>query len=263
MRHVFLCGTFLTAAIAATNANAASAVATYFFQDNLNAVQSGVPALTAVDPTNSSGFVSSNVNGVTRDVYAFNGTASPVTSQGGLTLGTSSLLTDPAKYSVDMVFEFSDRAGQYRRILDVQNRQSDNGLYVDPSNNLDIYPVAGSSAAWTNGVFHHMVMTVDHTTAPSTVNTYLDGVSQFSASTDLLNLNLDPTSNPNQLITLFLDNVVGGGQGEWSSGQIALFRLWDGVLTPTEAQTLAPEPASLSILAAGVLLLRRRRQPSR
>ena len=148
--------------------------------------------------------------------------------------------------------------------MDVQNRASDNGFYVDPSNNLDIFPVSGSSAAWTNNVFHHIVLTDDGTT----VNTYLDGVSQFSATTTEMNLDFDPTDNPNQLIGFFLDNVAAGGQGEWSAGDVALVRLWDGVLSPTDAQNLAnnpflPEPASLGLLLSGatLLLTRRSRKP--
>jgi hypothetical protein len=48
---------------------------------------------------------------------------------------------------------------------------------------------------------------------------------------------------------------------------VGLIRVWDGVLTPQEAQDLAnnpflavPEPASLGLLAAGGLALLRRRR---
>jgi hypothetical protein len=161
-----------------------------------------------------------------------------------------------------MVFKFSDRNNAWRRILDVQNRQSDNGFYVDPSNNLDIFPVSGSTAAWTNDVYHHVVITDDGTT----VVTYLDGVSQFTTNTSEMNLDFDTTSNPNHLLGVFLDNSAAGGIGEWSAGEVSLLRLWDGVLTADEAQQLAvnpfvPEPASLGLLGAGgIALLSKRRR---
>src|SRR5664279_2772131 len=76
----------------------------------------------------------------------------------------------------------------------------------------------------------------------TTVTAYLDGVMQFSAPTDLMNLDGDPVNNPQQLFEIFLDNVAAGGQGEWSTGQVGLLRLWDGVLTPPQAMTLAASP---------------------
>ncbi len=235
----------------ANAAVAATIAATYEFNNNFNADQPGVVAATPVDPLGTSSFQSDVVLGQTRTVWAFNGNALPTSDQAGLTVDTTGLV-NPEDYSVDMVFELSDRDGAWRRILDVQNRQSDNGLYVDPSNNLDIFPVSGSTAAWTNNVYHHVVMTNDGTT----VNVYLDGISQFTATTS--EMNLDNVNNPGLLLGFFLDNVVGGGQGEFSSGRIALARLWNGVLTPAEAQQLAnnpfvPEPSTFVLAGIGLV----------
>jgi hypothetical protein len=237
----------------------ATPVATYEFQNTFAADQAGVTSLTAVDPETTSSFVTDTVLGNSQTVWAFNGINSPAADQAGLTLNTTSLLTDPGNYSVDMVLEFTQRDGAYRRLIDVQNRQSDNGFYVDPSNDLDIFPISGSSAAWSNNVFHHVVLTVDDSTSPATVSAYLDGVSQFTTSTNEMNLNADVADNPNQLLTFFLDNIAAGGQGEWSPGEVAFIRLWDGALTPTEAEALLPEPSTLALFAAAGLLLQRRR----
>jgi hypothetical protein len=241
-------------------ANAATAVATYEFGNTFAANEAGQPALTAVDPLGTSIFATDTVLGSVRSVWQFNGIALPPTSQAGLTVNTTGQIT-PESYSVDMVLEFFDRNGAYRRLIDVQNRQSDAGAYVDPSNNLDIFPVSGSSAAWTNNVYHHLVMTDNG----STVVLYLDGVSQFSVNTTIMNLDADVADNPNRLMGFFVDNVAAGGQGEWSSGKVALVRLWDGVLTPQEAQTLAtnpfvPEPSSAAMIGlVGVVAGLRRR----
>jgi hypothetical protein len=243
-------------ALLAPLANAATPVATYEFNNTFNALEPGKPALTPTDPSGLSVFTADTVFGVPRTVWAFNGT-SVITNQSGLTLATNGLIP-PQSYSVDMVFEFTQQQNAWRRIIDVENRQSDNGFYVNPSNNLDVFPVAGTSAAWTNNVYHHVVLTDTGTV----VKGYLDGVSQFSVNTTLLNI--DQADNPGRLMNFFLDNVVAGGQQEWSPGRVSLIRVWDGVLTDQEAGTLAtnpfvPEPSTLATLAlASTLLLRRR-----
>ncbi len=226
---------------------AASPVATYQFQGGFTAEETGAPAIVPVDLQGASAFVSDAVLGQTRTVWAFNGAGSPVDQQAGLTVRTAGLIP-PHAYSVDFVAKLNDREGAYRRLIDVQNRQSDNGFYVAPSDDLDVYPASGTSAAWSNGVYHHVVVTTDGTT----VNAYLDGVSQFTSTTNLLNLDVDPADNPNALMGFFLDNVAGGGQGEWSSGSVALIRLWDGVLTPTEAQALASNPFASTTVSVEV-----------
>lgn len=248
------------AAMSTVSAGAAVIKATYNFDNSFAAAEAGAPAAVEVDPLGASTFSADTVFGVPRTVFNFAGDSSNA-DQSGFTVNTAGLV-NPESYSVDMVFKFNERDGAWRRILDVQNRQSDNGFYVDPSNNLDVFPVAGSSAAWTTGVYHHVVMTTDGTT----VSGYIDGVSQFSAATALMNLDVDPASNPSQLLGFFLDNVAAGGQGEWSSGSIALARIWDGVLTPQEAAIIAtnpfvPEPGSAALFALpGFALLHRRRR---
>lgn len=225
-------------------ARAASPVATYELQSSFAAAEAGVPALVPVDPQGESRFTTDTALGQVRTVWSFNGAGSPADQQAGLTLEAAGLIP-PHTYSVDFVAKLTDLAGAYRRLIDVQNRRSDNGFYIDPSNNLRVYPAGGTTAAWTNGVYHHVVVTTDGTT----VNAYLDGVSQFTSTTNLLNLDYDPTNNPAQLMGFFLDNVAGGGQGEWSRGAVAFIRLWEGVLTPEEAHALAANPFATTTVA--------------
>lgn len=232
----------------------AGLVATYEFNNTLAADQAGVASLSAVDPLATSGFVNDTVFGHSRAVYAFNGLNSPVTDQGGLSLNTTGLVSTNS-YSVQIVFELFDRAGAWRRILDVQNRQSDNGFYVDPSNNLDIFPVAGSSHNFSSSIYHDVVLTV---ASNNTVNGYLDGTLQFTTSTPVMDIN-----NPSNLMNFFLDNVIGGGQGEWSRGRVALINLYNAPLTVAQADsisgsdpfaTVVPEPGTFIVwsLMAGV-----------
>jgi len=238
----------------------ADAVATYTFNGTLNAVQPGVAPLTAVDSLGTSGFQTATVFGNSQTTYHFDGAANPVSDQGGLDFNTTGLISSN-DYSVEMVFELDDQDG-WRRVLDSLDRQSDYGLYIDPNNNLDLYPNGGAGSPFTSDAFFDLFVTVD----PSgTVNGYFGGVEQFSE----ISPNLDVSTNT---LGFFLDNVVGGGQGEWSSGNVALIKVFNTALTadqvaaetadPFQGTSTAPEPGTWMLMvagAAGVAVLKRRR----
>jgi hypothetical protein len=231
---------------------AATLVATYTFDNTFVALEAGVPALSEVNPLGTSGFVSDTVAGTSRRVYQFLGNASPASQQGGLTFDNSGSKIPNASYSVGLYFSFFDGDGQWRRILDVENRQSDNGFYVDTSNHLAVYPAAGTTLVWSNNVYHHVVLT----NGAGQVKFYLDGSPQSSISTSLMNIN-----NPSGLVHFFLDNTAGGGQGEYSTGRVALVKLYDGVLTDSEvwgeSQTVGgvPEPGTMLLAAPALIVL--------
>jgi hypothetical protein len=177
----------------------------------------------------------------TGGVYNWTGASEPTPDQGGLTFDSTGLL-NPTEYTVALNFKFNEGNNAWRRIVDVQNRQSDNGFYVDPSNNLDVFPVAGSTSAFSTGEFHTVTLTVDGTV----VTAFLDGVEQFqNLSTNLMDIaNGD---NPGNLINLFLDNTVAGGQGEWSSGSIDYVRFYNGIAPPVAT----PEVSTWAMLILG------------
>jgi hypothetical protein len=245
---------FFVSALALTPLSHAGTVATYIFNDTFAAQEGGVAALTPVDPLSTSGFGNSIVFGNNRTVYTFHGAASPPADQGGLQFNTTGLIA-PDQYSVEMVFSFESASG-WRRILDSQDRTSDSGFYVDPSNHLDVFPVAGATTGFSANVYYDVFLTVASSGA---VDAYLGTSHEFSTTTSVMNVSTNT-------LGLFLDNTAGGGQGEWSGGNIALFRVFNNVLTPSDIATLdadpfaagktsVPEPASWLLLAGGAAAL--------
>jgi hypothetical protein len=228
----------------------AGLIAAYTFNNTLAAVQPGVAALTAVDPLGTSAYQTATVFGTSQTTYHFDGSASPVADQGGLDFNTTGLIS-ANNYSVELVFELTGASG-WRRIMDSLDRQSDNGLYIDPSNNLDVYPQGGTSTPFTANSFFDVFVTVDPS---NTVTGYFSGIEQFSETST----NLDIATNT---LGFFLDNVVGGGQGEWSSGNIALLKVFNTALTagqvaaetanPFQGTSTAPEPGTWMLLLSGV-----------
>ncbi len=240
--------------------NAATLAAAYTFSGNLNAQEGGVAALTAVDPLGNNGFVTDTVFGSSRTVYSFNGNTTPA-QQAGLTFNDSSNLISPSSYSLEIVFDLANVSG-YRRLVDTQNRASDNGLY-NLGGGLSLYPSANNPAAgFANNTYADLIFTDNGTS----VSAYVNGVLQFTIADSQLNLN--NANNPSQFVNLFLDNTAGGGQGEYSSGNIALFEAFDGVLSQSDVTALSanpfantgsststPEPTSSALALGGVLLL--------
>lgn len=251
----------LSFSVAVHIATAATVAATYLFQNTLAASQGGAPALTAVDPLAASGFVTDTVFGDSRQVWEFSGSSTPA-NQAGLVYDNTVLAIPSSSYSVELVFQFFNSSG-YRRILDVQNRLSDGGLYVDPSSKLNIFPAGSGPTTFTANAYHHVVVTNNGTQAIG----YLDGVYQFTLNSNEMNIN-----NGQNVINLFLDNTAGAGQSEYSSGRIALAQFYSGVLTSHEiadiyaadpvAAASTPEPASVATLGASLaaLMLYRRRR---
>lgn len=224
-------------------ASAAVLVASYGFNDSLAADQAGVASLVAIDPTGANQFETAVVNGNTQRVYTWGGVGSSPSTQGGFSLDTTGLLSYD-NYSVEMVFRFNELAqfgGGWRRIIDTQNRVSDNGFYVAPGNVLEVYPVVDGSTVFTTGDFHTVVLTNFVVNGVREVKAYLDGVLELESNTD--QLNLDNANNPGHLLNFFVDNYVDAPQ-EWAAGSIASLRVYDGIIVPSSV----PEPASAALV---------------
>ena len=91
------------------------------------------------------------VDGTPQPVFHWFGKGDSPATHAGLVLDAIGLVGYD-NYSIEMTFEFLDIAafgGGWRRIVDTQTRQSDNGFYVDPDNFLQVYPVVTGSTVFT------------------------------------------------------------------------------------------------------------------
>lgn len=249
--------------LAASAVQAANPVASYSFDNSLAAQQSGAPALVAINPLNANGFEQAVVGGSTQTVYRWSGNGADALQQAGLALDASGLLTDLDSYSVAMRFEFSSLAstgGGWRRIVDTQGRQSDNGLYVAPDPYwLHLVQAAETSgAAITNGTtvfttpgFHELFLSVANTgNGQQQVRVWLDGVLEIDHGATTFGLSTGSGNLGGQLV-FFADNTAAGSQLEYANGRIASLALYDGALTPSAV----PEPQAAALLAAGLAAL--------
>lgn len=224
------------------------AVATYKFNDTLAAVEPGAPVLVSVDPFGTNGFEDALVNGSNQRVFHWRGLGDSPATHAGLLLDATGLVSYD-NYSIEMTFEFLDLAafgGGWRRIVDTQNRQSDNGFYVDPDNFLQVYPVVSGSTTFTTPGFHSVVLSNFVNGNTREVKAYLDGVLQLQSDTD--QLNLDNSNNPGHLLHFFLDNLTGPAQQEYADGRMAALTIYDGILVAT-----IPEPGTWALMVGGLL----------
>lgn len=237
--------------VAAGVANAATLVASYSFQDTLAANEALAPALVSIDPLHQNAFETAIVHGQSQRVFHWFGNGSDPATQAGLQLDATGLVAYD-NYSVELTFEFLEAAqfgGGWRRIIDTQNRQSDNGFYVDPDNVLQVYPVVNGSTLFTTPGFHDVVLTNFVVNGVREVKAYLDGYLELTSDTD--QLNLDNANNLGHLLHFFLDNSAGPAQQEFADGRIASLRVFDGVIVPVPL----PEPAPIMLMLFGLLAL--------
>jgi hypothetical protein len=171
-------------------------------------------------------------------------------------LNLSSALSNSDDYSILMDFSFSDLTG-YRKILDFQDRASDNGLY-NLNTTLDFYPVAAGGPIFSPNVLARVVLTRDAGT--KTVTGYVNGAQQltFNDSTTPLAV----FSATNNIIRFFEDDNVTG-QREASAGLATEIQIYNGALTGDQVALLGgpapvsgvPEPAALTLVGLGLLSL--------
>jgi len=228
--------------------NAATLVATYTFNDTLAGFGTSAPTLVSIDPLGLNAFETAIVNGQSQRVFHWNGDGSNPAQNAGLQLDATGLVAYN-NYSVELTFEFLESAAfgnGWRRIMDTQNRQSDNGFYVAPGDTLQVYPVVTGPSIFTTPGFHNVVLTNFVVNGVQDVKAYLDGNLELVSNTD--QLNLDNTNNPGHLLQFFVDNLAGPAQQEFADGRIASLRIYDGIIVPQ-----VPLPGALILFCTGLL----------
>ena len=227
----------LASLIAASPAAAASLTHDYLFQNTL-ADSLGGPSLTSLGGTVGVG------------EYTFG-------AEQGLSLSGALTPAQSADYSIYLNFELDTLTG-FRKILDFKNLASDNGMY-NLSTALNYFNFStGPTGAFAPGVFAQVVLTRDNTTG--LVVGYVNGVQQISFTDNTSDAVFNAANN---IINFFQDDNVTTGR-ESSSGAVSEIRIYDGALTATEvadlSNTATPEPASLVLAGAGLLLCLSRRR---
>ncbi|MBU3076379.1 PEPxxWA-CTERM sorting domain-containing protein [Sphingomonas sp. XMGL2] len=169
-----------------------------------------------------------------------------------------------------MTLKFNDASsnGRWRRILDTSNRGFDGGLYVNPQNDLEVYPGRGADTDFLAGDYRNIVLTVKPGATPgalSQVSAYIDGGASLGLMTSVMDISMSG------ILNLFLDDG-----SEWAPASIAALSFYDGVLSAAEIAEIngdpiphpsaVPEPASWAMMILGfgaVGVASRRRQGAR
>ncbi len=215
-------------------------VSNYLFQGNLNPQRTGSAPLAETNPSGNNKFVTDTVFGQQRLVYDVTGTASPRTAQGGLTYQAKGKVA-PDTYSMEFIFAMSAGSTGWRRVYGCENLQNGEGIYVDPSGYIAYYSGVSSTAndKLTNGTYYHLIMVK----SPGALQLYLNGALVASRSDGTTLGVMDAKLNPQQLVTLFLDD----DPFEWAPARIALFRAYNGALTAAEVKTIASAPFTSTV----------------
>jgi hypothetical protein len=194
----------------------AAVVANYQFQNTLS---STIPTAPDLVPFVLGSYSSASIGGTPTTVYNF--------GKQRLSLNTTGLISD--NYTIAALLQFNAITG-YRKIFDLKNLTSDNGLYTN-NGQLNFYSENLGGPTVGSGTFFEVVLTRDSSTA--LVTAYFDGTPVFSFS-DSSSLGVISAAN---LLNIFQDDAPTGGS-ESSSGSVAGLRIFDNVLTDAEVAAL-------------------------
>mgnify|MGYP002778101699 CR=1 FL=1 len=178
-------------------------------------------------------------------------------------------------YSIEMVFAL-ERVTGYRKVLDFDDRQSDDGFYVQ-NGWATFYrngAVSSDAALFAGGTSAHLVLTRD---ADKRITAYVDGVQALSF-VDTYDTGAFGTGG---FLHLLVDDRSTGY--EQAAGFLDWARVYDRALTGEQVRdrfargddplggdtpppvTTTPEPATVALMGAGLLALclaARRRRPA-
>lgn len=210
---------------------AATLVADYQFNDSLASSIEGAPSLFDLGTDNF--FGAEIIDDQSAPVFNF-------AEQTGLQLSTAGLIPNDS-YSIAMLFNF-DTVEFWRKIVDVNNRVTDAGLYTF-SSDMFYYGKkdtvdGGTGAPLGVDEWVQVVFTRD---SDNQIFTYVDGVEQLSFVDD----NNYSKIVPDDVLYFFRDDFTTG-DSENSSGAIARLRLYEGALSASEVAALDRLPETLT-----------------
>ena len=153
---------------------------------------------------------------------------------------------------------FSNYGSFYRKLVDFNDRANtspDYGVYAR-AGHMNIFPFGESSAVvYAQNVMATTVLTRD---ASNLFSAYVNGVLAFSFVDGGGRTLVTNASN----IARFFEDDAASGYGEASPGYVDYIATWDRPLTVQEVEALTidqttttPEPASLALLATGLVAM--------
>ena len=154
---------------------------------------------------------------------------------------------------MQIVFSLADHPNTYRRLVNSYDDAAPNdaGLYVGPSNQLNLYNLGPNSGgtALSTGPYYDVVLSV----APGSERAYLDGAFEVAIGST-------PDRIQGHTLSFFLDDAF-----EYANGRVAMIRVFQGALSDAEVLALhgggnpftaaVPEPETYAMLLAGLGVL--------
>ncbi len=149
-----------------------------------------------------------------------------------------------ADYGIEMRFQMNDSVAGYNKFLDYQQLTADQGAYI-LNGQLHMYAFGGTYAPSLAAVTLNTDFTIGIVRAGGSIEVFLDGVSQFTAT--------DPSNyaNPSPSILYFFMDDNATGNSESFVGSVDFIRIHNDASTfgQDPSASAAPEPASSSLMA--------------
>ncbi|TDE18446.1 OmpA family protein [Dyadobacter psychrotolerans] len=191
---------------------------TYDFNNGLNAIESGGPALKVLGVPGK--YVKEpipDVKDLFRTTYRFE-------KNSGLQFNnaeTEGFLNK--SFTVEVYFKL-DTLGSWKRVLDFKNRKSDYGSYIYDGK-LNFYDFAISEKAPVRAKqYIHYVYSRDFET--KTIKMYINGLAKL----EFKDPGTEGVLDQDQVLNFFQDDLIANHES--SSGSVALIRVYDRVMTP-------------------------------
>ena len=153
------------------------------------------------------------------------------THGGGFTVDIPQNILSSSDYSIGLRFAFNDLDTGYNKIIDYQNRTSDNGFYFN-GRKIKFYPGTGTGTKTISpGEILDMVVTRNGTTKLFTVYFVVGGVlTKEFEYTDTNDYAMATIVNGKVRFGFFDDDTAFAGSEATSDGKVYSIKLWNGAI---------------------------------